>query len=132
MNYTTRIMQLSSLSGTFLALHATIENVVLVGTTPLDLAQNRIFFYSHNYIIPKHNGGYGRLEPIIAPSLQSSEWPEPDVWSVMALKQKIVSDIHVSLKFGKASRSKLVLSYSCVCAYILYSAIHRSSNNICM
>ena len=71
---------LRSLSGTFLALHATIGNVVIAGTTPLDLAQNRIFFYSHNYIIPKHNGAYGRLEPIIAPSLQSSEWPESDVW----------------------------------------------------
>ena len=60
---------LRCLLGTFLTLHATIENIVLAGTTPLDLAQRRIFFYSHNYIVPKHNGGYGKLEPIIAPSL---------------------------------------------------------------
>ena len=103
---------LRSLSGTFLALHATIGKVVLDGRTPSDLAQGRIFFYSHTYIIPRHDGGYGKLEPIPSPSLQSSEWPKPDVWSVMALKHKIVSDIHASLKFGKASRS-VGLSWCC-------------------
>ena len=60
---------LRCLSGTLLALHATIGNIVLACLTPLDLAQGMIFFYSHNYIIPKHDGGYGKLKPIIAPSL---------------------------------------------------------------
>ena len=85
---------------------------MLHGKTPSDLVQGRFFLYSHTYIIPRHDGGYGKLEPIPSPSLQSSEWPEPDVWSLMALKHKIVLDIQSSLKYGKASRS-VGLSWCC-------------------
>lgn len=96
---------LCSLTGTFEAMHASIGEVVLSSRTPLDLSQCRIFFFSHSYVIPSRDGGFGKLEFIPCPPLSSLEWPIPDTWSVISLKTKMASDIHTSLKYSKASRT---------------------------
>jgi hypothetical protein len=103
---------LQSLSGTFQALHADIGAQIFIGMSHSQLLQNRIFFYSHSYRIPKNSEGYGKLEVVETPSLSSLEWPEPDKWSVLSFKQNMVSNIQSSLKFGKASRS-VGLSWYC-------------------
>lgn len=86
--------------------------MMLPGVQPSTLMQSRIFFYSHTYEVPTSEHGYGKISAIDMPSLLSVEWPQPDVWSILSIKEKMVSDILSSLKFGKASRS-VGLSWCC-------------------
>lgn len=63
------------------------------------------FFYTHKYIVPTNEQGYGKLQSLEAATLRSIEWPKPDAFTIISLKAKIVTDVRASLKFGKASRS---------------------------
>ena len=103
---------LASLSGTFRALHADIGVHFFSQTPTSKLLQDRIFFFSHSYQVPKTSEGYGKLEAIETPSFHSLEWPVPDDWSLLSFKQNMVSNIQASLKFAKASRS-VGLSWYC-------------------
>ena len=96
---------LSCLSGTFTAMHASLGNMLFPNTSASNLAQQRVFFYTHKYIVPTNEQGYGELQPLEAITLHSMEWPKPDAFTVMSLKAKIIADVRASLKFGKASRS---------------------------
>ncbi|KAH7283336.1 hypothetical protein KP509_34G002000 [Ceratopteris richardii] len=96
---------LHSLTGTFKALHADIGALVFPDVPPAKLIRERIFFYTHEYIVPSTDGEYGRLEIIKVDSLLSLEWPKPDFWSISSFKRKMVMDIHNSLKFTRVSRS---------------------------
>ncbi|KAH7300935.1 hypothetical protein KP509_23G004300 [Ceratopteris richardii] len=96
---------LHSLTGTFQALHADVGALVFPNISPAQLYHDRFFFYTHRYVVPSTMNGFGRLERIEVHSLLSLEWPKPDIWSVSSLKQKMVMDIHNSLKFTKVSRS---------------------------
>ncbi|MCO5610053.1 hypothetical protein L7F22_064288 [Adiantum nelumboides] len=87
---------IQSLSGTFMAVHAHIGEVMFANVPMKDLVERRIFFYSYNYIVPKTTEAYGKLEPIDPPSLQSPAWPIPDDWSLLSLKQKVVDDLKAS------------------------------------
>ena len=60
------------LSGKFTAFHEDIGNTIFFQQRAFELAQNKIFFFSHTYVIPRHDGGYGKLEPIEPPSLASA------------------------------------------------------------
>ena len=96
---------LSCLSGTFMAMHASLGNMLFPNTSASNLARQRVFFYTHKYIVPTNEQGYGELQPLEAITLHSMEWPKPDAFTVMSLKAKIVADVRASLKFGKASGS---------------------------
>lgn len=96
---------LSCLSGTFTAMHASLGDVLFPNTTASNLARQRVFFYTHKYIVPTDEQGYGKLQPLEAITLRSMEWPKPDAFTIMSFKAKIVADVRASLKFGKASRS---------------------------
>ena len=89
----------------FTAVHADIGVSVYPHLSPAALVQMRVFFYSHSYVVPTSVDGFGKLEPIPHHSLLSLEWPQPDLWSIASLKQKMVLDIHNSLKYTRASRS---------------------------
>ena len=96
---------LSCLSGTFTAMHASLGNMLFSNTIASNLARQRVFFYTHKYIVPKDEQGYGKLQSLEVTTLRSMEWPKLDALTVMSFKAKIVADIRASLKFGKASRS---------------------------
>ena len=107
------------LSGKFMAFHEAIGNSIFSQQRAFDLAQGKILFFSHTYVIPMQDGAYGKLQSIETPSLNSVEWPKPDDWSTIAIKQKIVADIRASLKFGKAS-SSVGLSWCCPIHVFVY------------
>lgn len=100
------------MSGTFKSVHASMGEVMFAGMPTSQLLGNRVFFFSHTYIVPKKAGDYGKLEPLPPPPLHSLEWPKPDAWSVLALKHKISADICSSMKFGTACKS-VGLSWCC-------------------
>ena len=52
---------LSCLSGTFTAMHASLGNMLVPNTSASNLARQRVFFYTHKYIVPTNEQGYGWL-----------------------------------------------------------------------
>ena len=95
-----------------MAVHAHIGDCMFATIPSNKLIEQRIFFISHKYLVPKSSDAYGRVEAIPTPSLQSPEWPTPDQWALACLKRKILQDFQASLKFGKAARS-VGLSWHC-------------------
>ena len=75
---------------------------MLPGVPPTTLAQRRIFFYSHTYTMPASDHSYGKINVVDMPPLLSMEWPHLDVWSILSMKEKLVSDIlsHVEVWEG--------------------------------
>ena len=90
---------LCSLIGKFYGMHAHIGNLLFHDVVPSILSKEGILFYSHNYVVPKQDGGFGCLEEIPLPLLSSQEWPTPDAWTVISLKTKMDNDILASLKY---------------------------------
>ena len=85
-------------------MHAHVGTLLFHDVVPSILSKEGIFFYSHNYAVPKEDGGFGCLEEIPLPLLSSQEWPTPDAWTVISLKTKMANDILALLKYTQASR----------------------------
>ena len=103
---------LRSLTGKFYGMHSHVGSLIFRDVMPSILSNEGIFFYSHNYSVPREDGGYGCLEEIPLPLLSSQEWPTPDAWTVISLKTRMANDILASLKYTQASKS-VRLNWAC-------------------
>ena len=103
---------LRSLIGKFYGMHSHVGGLIFRDVMPSILSNEGIFFYSHNYTMPREDGGYGCLEEIPLPPLSGQEWPTPDAWTVISLKTRMANDILASLKYTQASRS-VCLNWAC-------------------
>ena len=103
---------LRSLTSKFYGMHAHVGSLIFHDVISSILSNERIFFYSHNYSVPREDGGFGCLEEIPLPLLSSQEWPTPDAWTVISLKKRMANDTLASLQYTQASKS-VHLNWAC-------------------
>ena len=56
-------------------LQSLIGKLHYLGQSGANLIKENIYLYKNSYIVPKHDGGFGKLETIASPSLPFLEWP---------------------------------------------------------
>lgn len=95
---------MESLSGTFIAIHKGLSDILYPNQSPSFFRRNCIFVFYAEYKVPSRVGTYGELKNLPVPCLTLLDWSVPDQTTIASFKVKISEDIQKAMTPGRISR----------------------------
>jgi len=85
-----------SVTNVLYVVHAEIGEAQKGSDTYKELLQIGVYFYSAKFIPSRDPGGYGTLEEIPLPLLDTPEWPLPDMCTTESFRTEFRRDLSLS------------------------------------
>ncbi len=94
-----------SITDVLYVIHAEIGEAQRGNHTHKELLQIGVYFYSVKKFPTRDPGGYGTLQEIPLPTLDSPEWPLPDMWTTESFRARFRQDFRSAMKATVGSRA---------------------------